>query len=97
MSFRSLHRDDTEEMWRFQLCMLFEQSPSSSLHVFHLMYKLIKVTIFFSHLICSIYYVRIRVIENENSTSYVLVYKINFIFLNRRSKKYLVLLIKFEF
>lgn len=45
MSFRSLHRDDTEEMWRFQLCMLFEQSPSSSLHIFHLMYKLIKVAI----------------------------------------------------
>ena len=45
MSFRSLHRDDTEEMWRFQLCLLFEQTPNSSLHVFHLMYKLIKVRI----------------------------------------------------
>lgn len=43
MSFRSIHRDDNEEMWRFQLCLLFEQTPSSSLHVFHLMYKLVKV------------------------------------------------------
>ncbi|CAH0386341.1 unnamed protein product [Bemisia tabaci] len=45
LSFRPITRNDAEEIWRHHIHALINRAPSSSLQLFHLLYKLVKEVI----------------------------------------------------
>jgi hypothetical protein len=51
MAFRPIMRDDTEEVWRLQIQSLLNQIPASTMELFQLLHRLIKVLKIFNTLL----------------------------------------------